>query len=241
MADDIQSADQNAQSGNPGQAAGEQTQPRINLDDLPEFRAWKSNADRRIAEANREAERARLEAQQAIAAQQAVYEALGSEDRETAQAIERRARERAETEAMRARLAQLEQVEQQQAQYQSFVDGWHDVARDMGVNPYDNRLQAAINQAWQTGKRTPVSNLLGELVLETKAPQQRQPEQPRRGDRVMPLPDGGTPVSSSAQALYEQAIRDEQEIIRARGDAKASKMADFVQKYGVRSAAALRP
>ena len=174
---------------NPEQAqAGQAQQPaqpqNVNLDDLPEFRQWKSNADRRIAQQEQQY-------RQQMQRQRAEYEArlaerMRPEERQKFD-TERLQRERDEA------LQQLNQYQQERAYY----DGIAYITQETGVPMEHLDLTGTPEQAWASAARWLRNN-----NQQQAQSRQVEEEQDRKANSVDL--GGGSPPQSKATKLRDR-------------------------------------
>lgn len=179
---------------NPGQRP--ENRP-VNLDDLPDFRQWKSSMDRHINAKDQQI--AKL--QQELQAQQAYSQTLN-------QYISQAAPDDAEILAMQARLAQYEAERTSMQQQQANAEAWQrfnqwalQKARDNDINANDPRFQ----QAMATGQDGAVINAIVQIARDGTTP---QPEETSKGTKLPPLGQGTSKGESARKAdRIEEATR----------------------------------
>ena len=174
---------------NPEQAqAGQAQQPaqpqNVNLDDLPEFRQWKSNADRRIAQQEQQY-------RQQMQRQRAEYEA------QLAQRMRPEERTKFDQERMQRELdearGELQRVQQERAYY----DGIAFITQETGVPMEHLDLTGTPEQAWASAARWLRNN-----NQQQAQSRQVEEEQDRKANSVDL--GGGSPPQSKATKLRDR-------------------------------------
>ena len=171
---------ENSEQAQAGQAQQPAQPQKVNLDELPEFRQWKSNADRRIAQQEQQYK-------QQMQRQRAEYEArlaerMRPEERQKFD-TERLQRERDEA------LQQLNQYQQERAYY----DGIAYITQETGVPMENLDLTGTPEQAWASAARWLRNN-----NQQQAQSRQVQEEQDRRANSV-DLGSGLAPRSKEAK------------------------------------------
>lgn len=200
--------------GQPGKTA-EDTGRKINWDDDPEFRQWKSRFQSRIAQLDREnqqlrgaLEDANMQVEHKDQQYQRLFNTVSALDPQAADTVALDAR-LAEYEADNQRLRQRLQQQQEQESYNDQLSQWRaseeQRARGYGLDPYDPEYQQALDRAVQTRDWTLPEQVRFRMA---QANQQGQAPAERPGHSAMP-PTGGS-----------HAAPDEQEDVRAYRQAK---------------------
>ena len=242
--DAVPDTDPQEGSGGDGQKDGGGKQPRVSEEDLNRLRSIK---DREVAQARQETElerqeRLRLQAElerlsrKLQTFEQSVYDL----DPSAAQALAREA-EIEEIKAERDQLRELIRLQQQQREAEARRAQWRQeqeqAASARGVNPYDPRYQAAINEALRTGAWDKPRDVLIDLVLESQgaqpAPRQASQEpapEPRRA-AMTPPPRGGRPNTDNTMALEELEKEYRRRLNRAKARRNQAEIPEIRQWY----------
>lgn len=221
-------------SGGDGQKDGGGKQPRVSEEDLNRLRSIK---DREVAQARQETEQERQERLRLQAElerlsrklqtfEQSVYDL----DPSAAQALAREA-EIEEIKAERDQLRELIRQQQQQREAEARRAQWRQeqeqIASARGVNPYDPRYQAAINEALRTGNWGKPRDVLIDLVLEKHQGAQPAPRQAA----MTPPPRGGRPNTDNTMALDELEKEYRRRLNRAKARRNQAEIPEIRQWY----------
>lgn len=225
---------------NPGQAEDsnqEQDRKPVNLDDLPEFRNWKSNSDRKLSEKDRqlqEAQRIAREAQERMEAERTRREAIESTLRDTDPDAFQMATQQAYIRDLE-RKAQSAQAREQELQQQQQLLQWRrdqeEMAREQGIDPGSDTFQKAMRDAERTGDGRHVINALIRLAKEgggASAPSPAKPEKPAT-DYSLP-PTGGSSTSGGRARLLQEFAERKRKLPQGDLNALHGLRREFLQK-----------
>lgn len=189
----------------------------------------------RREEAERRAQEADERAEQILFQYQTVINTVQRADPEAAKLVVEEATKAASTVEVEQLKRRIEAAEQREAEqiaaqkaYQDHVNWWNSQANNMGLNPYDQEFQAAINVAWQSGNGTIAMQALMKLSGKTQQAQMHTSEP----DYVGP-PSGGSPRPRNADEADIAKIKAQydKEIAEAIGEHDETAKGHIRMKY----------